>query len=119
MEERQPLRWRLTTTTQRRTLIAAGLGWMLDAFDVMLYSLVLATLIRQFGMTKATAGLLNTLTLIASAFGSLVFGIMADRYGRRRILSLSILTYSLFSFACGFSNSIATLAIFRFLLGLG
>jgi MFS family permease len=92
---------------------------MLDAFDVMLYSLVLATLIRQFGMTKGTAGLLNTLTLIASAFGSLVFGIMADRYGRRRILSLSILTYSLFTFACGFSNSIATLAIFRFLLGLG
>ena len=104
---------------QRRTLIAAGLGWMLDAFDVMLYSIVLATLMREFGMSKSTAGLLNSLTLIASALGSLVFGLMADRYGRRRMLSLSVLTYSVFTFACGFSTSIAVLAFFRFLLGLG
>ncbi len=114
-----PFRWRNTTRAQRRTLIAAGLGWMLDAFDVMLYSIVLATMMREFGMSKSTAGLLNTLTLIASALGSLVFGLLADRYGRRRMLSLSILTYSLFTFACGFSTSIAVLAIFRFLLGLG
>ncbi len=92
---------------------------MLDAFDVMLYSIVLATMMREFGMSKATAGLLNTLTLIASALGSLGFGLLADRYGRRRMLSLSILTYSLFTFACGFSTSISMLAIFRFLLGLG
>ncbi|HMD98163.1 MAG TPA: MFS transporter [Terriglobia bacterium] len=119
MEERQPLRWRLTTTTQRRTLIAAGLGWMLDAFDVMLYSLVLATLMREFGMSKGTAGLLNTLTLVASAIGSLVFGLLADRFGRRRMLSLSILTYSLCTFACGFSTTVTMLAVLRFLLGLG
>ncbi len=119
MEKRQPLRWRLTTTAQRRTLIAAGLGWMLDAFDVMLYSLVLATLMREFGMSKGTAGLLNTLTLVASAIGSLVFGVLADRFGRRRMLSLSILTYSLFTFACGFSTTVTMLAVLRFLLGLG
>ena len=92
----QPLRWRNTTSAQRRTVIAAGLGWMLDAFDVMLYSIVLATLMREFGMTKTTAGLLNSLTLIASALGSFVFGYMADRAGRRRMLSISILTYSVF-----------------------
>jgi MFS family permease len=92
---------------------------MLDAFDVMLYSIVLATLMREFGMTTATAGLLNTLTLIASAIGSLIFGLLADRAGRRRMLSLSILTYSVFTFACGFSTTVTMLAIFRFLLGLG
>jgi len=92
---------------------------MLDAFDVMLYSIVLAAMMREFGMSKATAGLLNTLTLIASALGSVAFGLLADRYGRRRMLSLSILTYSLFTFACGFSTSIALLGVFRFLLGLG
>jgi MFS family permease len=63
--------------------------------------------------------MLNTLTLIASALGSLVFGLLADRMGRRRMLSLSILTYSFFTFACGFSTSITMLAVFRFLLGLG
>lgn len=92
---------------------------MLDAFDVMLYSIVLVTLMREFGMDKKTAGLLNTLTLIASAIGSFFFGLLADRLGRRRMLSASILTYSLFTFACGFSTSITMLAVFRFLLGLG
>jgi MFS family permease len=114
-----PLRWSATTSDQRRTLVAAGLGWMLDAFDVMLYSLVLATLIREFGMSKQTAGLLNTLTLVASAIGSIIFGVLADRYGRRRMLSASILTYSLATFACGFSPTILVLAALRFLLGLG
>ncbi len=112
-------RWRNTTKAQRQTLLAAGLGWMLDAFDVMLYSIVLATLMREFGMTKATAGLLNSLTLVASAIGSFGFGILADRFGRRRMLSLSIVTYSIFTFACGFSTTITMLAVFRFLLGLG
>jgi MFS family permease len=115
----QPFRWRNTTAAQRSTVVAAGLGWMLDAFDVMLYSIVLATLMRAFGMSKSTAGLLNTLTLIASAIGSLAFGLLADRLGRRRMLSLSILTYSFFTFACGFSANITMLAVFRFLLGLG
>lgn len=112
-------RWRNTTVAQRRTLLAAGLGWMLDAFDVMLYSIVLATLMREFNMDKATAGLLNTLTLVASAIGSFVFGLLADRFGRRRMLSQSILAYSIFTFACGFSTSITMFAVFRFLLGLG
>lgn len=114
-----PLRWRSTTQAQRRVLVAAGLGWMLDAFDVMLYSLVLATLIRRFGMTEATAGLLNSLTLVASALGSLIIGLLADRWGRRRMLSVSILIYSLFTFACGFASSLLVLAVLRFLLGLG
>ncbi len=114
-----PFRWSATTSAQRQTLLAAALGWMLDAFDVMLYSIVLATLMREFGMSKSTAGLLNTLTLIASAIGSLAFGFLADSFGRRRMLSLSIVVYSIFTFACGFSTSITMLAVFRFLLGLG
>jgi MFS family permease len=117
--ESPPLHWRNTSAAQRRTLLAAAFGWMLDAFDVMLYSIVLATLMREFGMTKSTAGLLNTLTLVASAIGSFAFGILADSFGRRRMLSLSILLYSIFTFLCGFSTSIGMLAGFRFLLGLG
>jgi MFS family permease len=112
-------RWSAATPAQRRVVIAASLGWMLDAFDVMLYSIVLATLMRAFSMSRTTAGLLNALTLVASALGGLLFGMLADRFGRRRMLTASILSYSLFTFACGLSTTIVMLAVFRFLLGLG
>jgi MFS family permease len=104
---------------ERRTLLAAALGWMLDAFDVMLYSLVIAFIMRDLHMSKQSAGLLNTLTLLASGIGGVLFGFIADRIGRTRALMLSILTYSVCSFASGLANSVLVLAIIRFLLGLG
>jgi len=107
------------TSAERRTLFAGGLGWMLDAMDVMLYSLVLAYLILEFSMGKSTAGLLNSLTLVASAIGGFAFGVIADRIGRTRALMASIFVYSIASAACGFSHTIAQLAAFRFILGLG
>jgi len=70
------------TPGQRRTLAAAALGWMLDSFDAMLYALVLAHVMRDLGMTKSTAGLLNSLTLLASGIGGVLFGFIADRVGR-------------------------------------
>jgi MFS family permease len=107
------------TRDQKRTLVAAALGWMLDAFDVMLYALVLTHIMRDLGMTKAVGGGLATLTLLASGFGGMLFGSIADRVGRKRALMLSILTYSVCSFASGFATSVAMLAVFRFILGLG
>ncbi len=99
--------------------MAAALGWMLDAFDAMLYALVLAHVMRDLGMTKGTAGLLNSLTLLASGIGGVAFGFIADRMGRKRALMLSILTYSVCSFASGLATSVLMLAVFRFILGLG
>src|SRR5437660_5885149 len=110
---------RQATPVQRRTLLAASLGWMLDAFDAMLYALVLTHIMRDLGMSKSTSGFLATLTLLASGIGGVMFGFIADRIGRKRALMLSILTYSLCSFASGLSTSILMLAIFRFILGLG
>src|SRR5580692_1195729 len=107
------------TPAQRRTLLAASLGWMLDAFDTMLYALVLTHIMRDLGMSKSTGGLLNTLTLLASGIGGVSFGFLADRIGRKRALMLSIVTYSVCSFASGLSTSILMLAVFRFILGLG
>src|SRR6266853_3469416 len=114
-----PFTFSQITSAQRRTLIAAALGWMLDAFDVMLYALVLAHIIRDLGMSKATAGGLGTLTLLASGIGGVLFGFIADRIGRKRALMLSILTYSICSFASGLATSVAMLAVARFVLGLG
>ncbi len=107
------------TTAERNALTAGGLGWMLDSFDVMLYSMVLAYLMRDLGMSKATGGFLGSLTLIASAVGGVFFGFVADRIGRARSLSTSIVIYSVATAACGFSHTVVELAIFRIILGLG
>jgi MFS family permease len=111
--------WRQGTSQGRRALIAAALGWMLDAFDVMLYALVLKSVMSEFGLTTAIAGLLGSATLVASAFGGMVFGVVADRYGRTRALMASVLMYSIFTAACGFAQSVTQLFVFRVLLGFG
>src|ERR1700721_4583415 len=110
---------RQATPGQRRTLLAASMGWALDAFDAMLYSLVLALLMRDLGMSKTMAGTLGTLTLLASGIGGVLFGFLADRVGRKQALMLSILTYSVCSFASGLATSIQMLAVARFVLVLG
>jgi MFS family permease len=107
------------TPAQKRSLLAGGLGWMLDAMDVMLYSMVLAELLVHLGITKSQAGFLNSLTLAASAAGGMAFGVVADRVGRTRALMASILVYSLASFACGLSQTLTQLALCRLVLGLG
>jgi MFS family permease len=92
---------------------------LLDAFDVMLYALVLASLMTDLAMDRATGGLLGSLTLAASAVGGILFGILADRWGRIRALTLSILIYSVFTALCGLAQTVTQLAIFRFFLGIG
>ena len=111
--------WREAPVDARRALTAAAFGWMLDSFDVMLYALVLSALIAELGIAKPTAGLLGSLTLVASAFGGLIFGLVADRHGRRRALMASILIYSVFTAACGLASGVVMLAVFRICLGLG
>lgn len=111
--------WRDAGPDAKRALVAASLGWMLDSFDVMLYALVLASLMSDLGMATPTAGLLGSVTLVASAAGGMLFGVVADRYGRTRALMGSILIYSVFTAMCGLAQNVAQLAVFRVLLGLG
>jgi MFS family permease len=111
--------WTGASPEARRALVAASFGWMLDSFDVMLWAMVLAALMPELGLSKATAGLLGSLTLVASAAGGLVFGVLADRFGRRRALMASILIYSVFTAACGLATGVVMLAVFRVFLGLG
>ena len=103
----------------QRALAAGTLAWMLDAFDVMLFSLVLPALSADLHLTKAEGGLLGSVMLIAAAAGGVGFGRVADRYGRTRALMLSVALYSVFTFLCGFANGLLVFAILRVFLGLG
>jgi MFS family permease len=111
--------WREAPRPAKKALIAASLGWMLDSFDVMLYSLVLASLMADLHLSKGTAGILGSVTLLAAAIGGLSFGIIADRFGRTRALMASVLIYAIFTAACGLAHNFIQLAVFRILLGLG
>ncbi len=119
------LRLSETSPAQKRTLIAAALGWGLDGFDVLLYSLVQLRVMESLGLRatdahyKAISGLPTTFMLLASGIGGVLFGFIADRIGRKKALMLSILTYSVCSLGSGLSTSFAFLVFFRFALGLG
>ncbi len=111
--------WRVASAAARRSLIAASLGWALDAFDVMLFSLTLASVIADLGLTKTQAGALGSITLLGGAAGGLIFGHVADRFGRTKAMIASVLLYSIFTAACGLSQTLWQFAVFRALLGLG
>ena len=111
--------WREGTPDGRRAVVAAGLGWMLDAFDVTLFALVLPALRKDLGLSPAAGGALGSVALLAAAAGGVWFGWIADRFGRTRALMASILLYSVFTAACGFATTFTQLAVFRVMLGIG
>jgi MFS family permease len=111
--------WQEGTPEGRRAVIAAGLGWMLDAFDVTLFALVLPALRRDLGLSTAAGGALGSVALLAAAAGGVWFGWIADRFGRTRALMASIILYSVFTAACGFATTFTQFVFFRIGLGLG
>ncbi|HEU5400734.1 MAG TPA: MFS transporter [Terriglobales bacterium] len=111
--------YRTATSRQWRVLGAAMFGWMLDGMDVMLYSFALTHIQHEFGFSSAIAGGVASVTLLSSAFGGVLFGYLADRFGRTKALGIAILTYSIFTAATAMSHSLAELIVWRLLVGLG
>jgi MFS family permease len=104
---------------QRRTFWACFLGWVLDAMDVQFFAFVIPTLLTAWGMSKAQAGVIGTASLVSSAIGGVIAGVLADRIGRVRVLKLAILWFSLFTGLSAFTNSFHQLLFTRSLQGIG
>jgi len=122
MTEPAPTRklWLLDLHAEERSaLLATFAGWMLDGMDVMVYSFVLPTLMLLWHISKGQAGLLGTSALLLSSVGGWLAGLAADRFGRVRILRLTILWFAFFTFLSGFTNTFDQLFIIRGLQGLG
>src|SRR5579871_1623130 len=114
------MRWYSSITpVQWKTLAAAQFGWMLDAMDVMLYAFALTAIRDEFRLSSAAAGAMASATLLASAVGGIVFGMLADRLGRARALALAILMYSGFTGLTATAHSLTALLVWRTLVGLG
>jgi SHS family lactate transporter-like MFS transporter len=109
---------RTLNPVQRRTFVAAFLGWTLDAFDFFLLTFVVVDIAKEFNQTKfAVAGAI-TLTLMLRPLGALIFGLIADRYGRRGPLMINIVLYSVLELLSGFAPSFTVLLILRALYGV-
>ena len=114
------MHWYSTITRyQWKILLAAKLGWMLDAMDFMLYAIAVSELAAYFGFSDATAGILGTVALATSALGGITFGFVADRVGRTRALMFTILIFSLASLGTATSQTLLQLLLWRALLGIG
>jgi MFS family permease len=118
---------RPTTGTWLRTLGPAGRrafagafgGYGLDSYDFQVLPLGLAAIAATFHLTSGAAGLLSTVTLVVSAVGGLLAGMLADRIGRVRTLVITVATYAVFTVLCGFAPSYPVLLVLRGLQGLG
>ncbi|MCZ9638630.1 MFS transporter [Pseudomonas putida] len=115
-----PLAWyRDIDQQQRRTFWSCKIGYGLDGMDTQMLSFVIPTLILMWGISTAEAGLIHTSTLIASAIGGWIAGILSDRIGRVRTLQLTVLWFAFFTFLCGFAQNYEQLLIARTLMGFG
>ncbi|MBD5633173.1 MAG: MFS transporter, partial [Candidatus Eremiobacteraeota bacterium] len=109
---------RTLTPVQRKTFLAAFLGWTLDAFDFFIVTFVLKDIGEEFGLGATSVVWAITVTLLCRPIGALIFGTLADRFGRRGPLMASILLYSVFELASGFAPSFAVLVVLRALYGV-
>jgi len=111
--------YRELAPNEKRTFWACFGGWALDALDVQMFSFAIPAIIAAFSITKADAGLIGTVTLVASAFGGWFAGMLADRLGRVRTLQITVVWFAFFTFLCGFAQSYSQLLVLRAVMGLG
>src|SRR3954452_16044256 len=107
------------TPDQRNSFLAALLGWTMDAFDYFIVVLVYADIAADFGESKEKVAFLTTVTLLMRPVGALLFGLWADRVGRRTPLIADVLFYSTVGFLCAFAPNLTVLIVLRLLYGIG
>src|SRR3954470_6343708 len=104
---------------QRNAVLAGFLGWTLDAFDFFILTFVIDDVARSFGKTRPQIALAITLALAVRPLGAIVFGIMADRWGRRLPLMLNVIFYAVISVLSGLAPNYQTFIMLRLLFGIG
>jgi MFS family permease len=119
-EQTRPFEWfRSLGAKGRRAFGGAFGGYGLDSYDFQVLPLGMVAITAYFGLTKLEAGLLTTVTLVVSAIGGAIAGIMADRIGRVRTLIITVIAYAVFTVLCGFAQNYEQLLVLRALQGLG
>ena len=102
-----------------KLLMVTGLGWLFDSMDTGLIAFVLPVLAKEWGLTTAQMGWIGSIGLIGMALGAIISGTVADKIGRKKVFSITVLLYSLATGACALAWSYESLLVFRFLVGFG
>ena len=111
--------YRQVGASERTTFWACFAGWGLDAMDVQMFTLAIPAIMAAFSIDKGTAGLLGSATLVASAIGGWLAGVLSDRYGRIRTLQWTIVWFAFFTFLCAFAQTFPQLLVLKALQGFG
>lgn len=90
-----------------------------DGYDLVVYGTAVPVLIEEWGLSSVQAGTLSSYGLFGMMFGAIGFGILADRIGRKKVIAITVILFSVFTGLCGFVNSPLIFGIFRFIAGLG
>ena len=106
-------------TNQRNAVLAGFLGWTLDAFDFFVLTFVIQDVATAFGKSRPDIALTVGLALLTRPIGAIIFGLIADRFGRRLPLMLNVIFYAVISVLCGFAPNYTTFVILRLLFGIG
>lgn len=106
------------SATQRNVVLAAYLGWTLDAFDFLMITLIAKDITAEFHTPPTGIGLILTGTLALRPVGAFIFGRLADKFGRRPVLMFNVLMYSALAFASAFAPNFSTFLILRCLFGV-
>lgn len=104
---------------RRKALFAAAIGYGLDGFDLLILSFALSGIIASFGLSDVRAGSLSTITLFGAVLGGIVFGALADRFGRVRVLTWTVLVFAVFTGLSALAQGYWDLAAYRFIAGIG
>ena len=107
------------TGYQRKIFAVIASAWLVDQIDVALLTFLLGSITREFGLSPVAIGLLASMTFAGQLVGNLVAGTASDLYGRRRVFQATMIIWGLASFAAALSWSVASLMVFRFLIGVG
>ncbi len=105
--------------SKNRLLVTSGLGWMFDAMDVGLLSFVLAALKADWGLSAGQMGWIGAINSIGMAVGAMMFGMMADRIGRKHVFVITLLLFAIASGLSAFATTLAVLMVLRFFIGMG
>ena len=107
------------TTSQRKVLISAAAGIGLENMDIMFLSFSMASIIATFGVTGTQAGWIGTITNFGMLFGGIIFGMLADKIGRVKVFSYTVIIFSVASALMFFASNIYLVYLFRFIAGIG